>query len=216
MSETYIVLGMHRGGTSITAALLHHSGVEMLHGTPISNNRESPIGYYENRKIMGTNDKILSVAGGSWKHPPSPDDIIYAGNKMNKQISTLISSFDASPKWGIKDPRLCLTYPVYHPYIDDPRFIIVVRDPEANYQGFKKVRFAYLHQRYRTKEYFFNLYERYLECADKYSNGHPRLIVQFENYFTGTKEIKKIRDFVGSKVPLKELKNLINPKHKHH
>ena len=215
-NKCYIVLGMHRGGTSLTAGIVHHAGVELLHGAPLSRNKESPIGYFENRELMLLNDSILRLAGGTWKLPPEEDKILDAGHKVKERVVNICNKFDTHDKWGIKDPRLCLTFPVYEPYLKNIHIIVVTRDYESNFNGFKRVRFPHLHQKYRNEEYFKSLYLRHLEGALAAAEKYPSLIVSFEKYFKGTREIKKIHKFVGSDVDIKVLTDLINPKFKHH
>jgi hypothetical protein len=68
-SETIVILGMHRSGTSTIARILASIGINM--GERIMGANESnPFGHYENLDFVELNDEILINAGGSWKKPP--------------------------------------------------------------------------------------------------------------------------------------------------
>lgn len=133
----YIVLGMHRSGTSLVAAILRGLGVNMGEQFP-RRNRYNRWGYWEDIDFIKANIHLLRKAGGKWSKPPTLDRIIAAGYvpELEGEIRGLIAekSHDSGRKgfrWGWKDPRTCLTAPVYHRILGSAYYIVVDRDRNA-------------------------------------------------------------------------------------
>jgi len=213
--KTYLVLGMHRGGTSLTAGMVQAAGIKMLHGAPLVPTKESPDGYFEDAHIMRLNDRILRVSMGSWFVPPHPDAVIKTGERMDNIIKKILQPM-VEPLWGLKDPRICLTYPALAPYLPNPQFIIVARDRKANFKAFKKTRFHYLRDPQRTEGFFNNIYKTYHDRAKEYAKGHPKITVKFEKFFTGTEEVERLHKFLKTDIPIETLAACIKSKYKHH
>jgi hypothetical protein len=127
--KCFIVLGMHRSATSLTAKGLHKCNVHMgdrLLGKHPSN----PYGHYEDIEMIALNDCILRHAGGSWDHPPSEKAILSAGRGLSDTLKQAIELRQRDHEfWGWKDPRTSLTIRCWLPYIENPHFIINVRQP---------------------------------------------------------------------------------------
>lgn len=127
MTKTVVVLGMHRSGTSAVAGVLHKLGVNMgdklyppAHG--------NPFGHYEDIDFIETNTAILRAAGGEWHNPPSDFQIRVYGAREGQRLIDLVKDRSAKHStWGFKDPRTCLTLPLYLPHLISPVFVIVER-----------------------------------------------------------------------------------------
>lgn len=127
------VLGMHRSGTSLVAALVDRLGVDggprasML--APDEFNRD---GYWEQRPIVEWHDSVLTRLGG-WASapPPPPDDSTLAlvAGEVGDDLATILSRLFPGP-WFIKDPRQCLLLGVWSHLRGNAELAIVVsRDP---------------------------------------------------------------------------------------
>lgn len=133
--KTFIILGMHRSATSLVAKGLHSEismGQELM-----LNEQGNPEGHYEDMDMVELNEYLLSKAGGSWHKPPSETDILKLKNdkEVVNSIKSLIDkknelakTYD-KPLWGWKDPRTVITLPLYMPYLINPHFIFILRDP---------------------------------------------------------------------------------------
>ncbi len=129
MLKTVIVLGMHRSGTSLTSNILKELGVDMgnrLLGKNISN----PFGHFEDLDFLELNQDILASAGGDYKNPPSRSAIMNQKEKYKNRIKKLIESKNIISLWGWKEPRTCLTFNLFLPYIENPHIIYCKRDAE--------------------------------------------------------------------------------------
>jgi hypothetical protein len=123
-----VVLGMHASGTSLVSKLLIEAGVRMgdkfmgpMKGVPT----------WEDQDFVRLNAHILQRAGGNWSHVPDEDRIweLRDDPDIARRVSTLIDKKSTYPTWGWKDPRQCLTMPVYLDHLRDVLYVHVSRDP---------------------------------------------------------------------------------------
>lgn len=130
-NKQIIVLGPHRSGTSMIAGVLHHLGVFMGEDLVIGNMPEQPTGYYEDREFVALNERVLTMAGGGWANIPPQDAINSVADKFTEEIADLVERRSAQKVWGWKDPRTCLTLPLYLRFLSNPYIVIVQRNYEA-------------------------------------------------------------------------------------
>jgi hypothetical protein len=130
------IAGMHRSGTSMIASLLHACGLNLgpKHDLldPAPNN---PSGFWESRSFLRLNDAILKTLGGTWDCPPrnlaagwEDEPRLYP---LRKKAEELAKRFDGREPWGWKDPRNCLTLPLWRRLLPDLKVLICVRNPLA-------------------------------------------------------------------------------------
>ena len=131
MTRQFVVLGMHRSGTSLTASILDALGVNMgdkMLGAMVGNK----YGHFESVEFLELNMEILEAAGGDWHHPPEKEEILDVEPMFHDRIRLLVSKYNQdNDKWGWKDPRTCLTIPLFHKHLSDPTYIVTRRDPDA-------------------------------------------------------------------------------------
>ena len=141
--KTFVVLGMHRSGTSLLAKALHtfdndpkvSMGDIMLEDS-LDDEEEAglasasnPQGHFEDDEFMQLNERILAAAGGSWVKPPTREKIMSLSDKFSDEIKALVEK-RSSPIWGWKDPRSCLTIDLFHPHLENPHYICMFRNVE--------------------------------------------------------------------------------------
>jgi len=133
MSKCFVVLGMHRSATSLTAKGLHEAGVYMgrlNHGTGwLGKTKDQPHGHFECQDFVALNRWILKEVGGSWMNPP-PFEKILRIRGIDNVIQEIITKHKR-PLWGWKDPRTILTYDLYAPHLEDVHLVCNFRDPAA-------------------------------------------------------------------------------------
>lgn len=118
-SSAVIILGMHRSGTSALAGLLAEVGVHMgskLYKAQAGVNEK---GFFENADVVELNDLILDRVPTSWDSPCMlmQERLLEAGKCIDKTVlhDVLGSHYADQQIWGIKDPRLSLTLPLWQP-----------------------------------------------------------------------------------------------------
>lgn len=134
-----IILGMHRSGTSLLARMLETCGLFV--GATLEENHEPPLF----RKI---NDRLLALAGASWTRPEpflerrSVADFlrqcrITAEEMLSEGFGKHFLGLHGPRKllgapiahWGWKEPRTCLTLPVWRAIYPEARYVHIVRHP---------------------------------------------------------------------------------------
>ena len=129
-----IVIGAGRSGTSLTAAILNVLGVDLgPKAGLIGADRHNAKGYWEQRDIHYLNHSILTATGGEYAIPPT-----LAGgweraaelDPLRRRAEAALEPFVAGGlQWGIKDPILSLTLPLWHDLGPSRRYAICVRNP---------------------------------------------------------------------------------------
>lgn len=125
---TVLIAGMHRSGTSATAAVMHALGFtagdpsELLPAT-----QDNQRGYFERRDATVLNEQILSTLGGSWLAPlGTPTEIAaLADGPLGAQARRIVDSLPYGNR-TLKDPRLCVTFPLWQQVLGDSIRAVVV------------------------------------------------------------------------------------------
>ena len=112
----FLVLGMHRSGTSALTGLLHHVGCRLpkqVMGTSEAN----PQGYFEGKAFYEFNVKLLRSAGTTWNdwRPIKPSWLASPLGKaqLSEARDVLVEEFGHSPLVVLKDPRICRMVPFW-------------------------------------------------------------------------------------------------------
>ncbi len=132
----FVVLGMHRSGTSAVARGLAALGVSLgdnlMPPAPDNNNR----GFFEDLDIYHLNERLLSKARSVWHKLAPLDSVAMTGPAFSPERreagSLLAQKIQAGP-FGFKDPRTALLLPFWRCVFEDlgldARYVIVVRNP---------------------------------------------------------------------------------------
>lgn len=201
--NTFIVLGMHKSGTTLVSQILHSSGINMGfdiddQGFQYSGNKcESPTVTAINNDILGTRG-LLSVDISSSLDLRENEDI-------RTRILTFVEKAFRFSRWGIKDPRMCLTYHVWKKYLPQHALICVYRHPLQVWKH-------YLTPPYYGIFYCLKVFKRYIEyntAIIQIMNRHsgPVLLLNYNDLMHEEEEFRRLQDFVGYK-----LKDMRDPK----
>lgn len=126
-----LVLGMHRSGTSLATEILSQLGFWI--GTEeqlIGASEYNPRGHFELRAGVEFDNEVLRQAGGTWDDPPAIASVDALATTLGPPVDAW---FNGRAPFALKDPRLCLTLPVWMPALSafDVRIVHVVRDSHA-------------------------------------------------------------------------------------
>ena len=214
-----LVLGMHRSGTSALTGLLNKLDV-YLGSELMKANFANQKGYFENNILYKINEKLLAQIGSSW------DDIFYDEEKLDaiKEIgelkSAIKSEFEYAKSFAIKDPRLALLFPVYKKVLDELdiniKIILPYRNPIEVANSLKRRDGMPLEKGMLLWAYHFLL-------AEKFSRGHERVFVNFDELISDT---SKVVEDLSTKLHInfldklsknkKEIEEFLEPSLKHH
>lgn len=177
-----LVLGMHRSGTSALTRLLSLMGAwlgddaDLLPPHPVDN----PTGYWERRDILIAQDGFLDAAGYAWDRVADFD----LGNvdehlrqRLQAELTRIVAHFDTAGKvLTVKDPRLCLLLQIWQRVLDNPVFVVAVRDPREVAASMQ-----HSHRGVYTSHFLLALWEKYLRCALQALRGQSALFVSYEH-----------------------------------
>lgn len=133
MARGVVVLGMHRSGTSALSRVMNLLGADIGPEDDLLTEHDNPAGHWENKALVRCNDRILASFGRSWDFPPW----FHSGWEHSPQASALLPAMEetfekvfAAEPWVWKDPRTCLTFPLWRRVLGpDLVVVLVLRHP---------------------------------------------------------------------------------------
>lgn len=132
MTSGVMVLGMHRSGTSAVTRVINLLGVPLGRAEDQYSAEDNPSGHWESRRLCALNDVILAAFGGfDMAMPPMPRAWLRS-RRAEHLRGVMRSTFDDiyhGERWLWKDPRTCLTLPLWRQVLGDFCVVFVVRDP---------------------------------------------------------------------------------------
>lgn len=129
--KTYVVMGMHRSGTSFLAKCLHRMGVNMgeVHDF-------EPFTLYEDKHMGHLGHELLDGMDACWDVPPEENKVLDFSRSgfSEKEIERIIefrrnyANSQKQPRktWGWKDPRTALLWPFYKKHMRDDTYLVCI------------------------------------------------------------------------------------------
>jgi hypothetical protein len=190
------ILGMHRSGTSVSARILNLLGVYL--GPPnrlLAAAPDNPRGFWEHEPIMKLNDQILNrLGGGAIDPPPTPphwQDHPACADLRQAACALVQADFRDAPLWGWKDPRTCLTLPLWQAILPSMRYVLCLRH-SLEVVGSLGQRDGL------STEWALHLWLIYLRCALLHTAGRPRLLLCYEDLLDRWREkLPALAAFIG-------------------
>jgi spore maturation protein CgeB len=211
-----MVLGMHRSGTSLVTKLLSLADFFVGEASAlVRGDRWNRDGYFERWALCRLNERILNRCGGSWHDPPSERDIqdVALVSQFDSQIEWLLSVYKNRLRYVIKDPRMCLTLPVWQRVLaEEFRIVLITRHPYATA--------ASLYKRDGFEgEKALRLWRIYNERAARYAASYPTLMLKYEDFFSCRRRrmLKELSVFLEIEDDLEGLaERCVDPRLQHH
>ena len=208
------IMGMHRSGTSLMTGALSLCGLYVGNNL-LSGARDNPRGHFEDRRFLNINNQILIRNGGSWKAPPLA--LGYAGQRDKMSGFLRLPDWRGRDRVGWKDPRICLTFPLWHElyYPEVTRIVWMSRSKNAIAASLK-ARNGF------TKRRSFELIDFYQRnaLAHVHRRGVKYMIADFDSFFNEYWEtqLQAVCEFLDLEFPknTKKLRAFIEPKLRHH
>jgi hypothetical protein len=218
-----VVVGMHRSGTSAVANSLFELGLglpvdtEMIGAGP-SNEK----GHWESRELARFDESVLRYLGGTWSAPPAPE----AGwesvddpelDALRIHAAELATRAFSPPPMVIKDPRLCITLPLWRSIFGaTPCAVLVAREPLSVARSLQ------------ARDGFpitlgLALWERYVRQSLATVTGMPVFVLEYrsivESPRTQLSELAKFLNTFGVTVPSRRVDQAVDifqPDLRHH
>ncbi len=132
----YLLLGMHRSGTSVVSALVSCFNVD-LGKTMMPPKDDNPLGFFENQRVYELNEQMLEFIGCRWDIPsidPLDERIDAVIEEFGPRITELIKRDFSGNIISLKDPRLCFLSPIWERCLTSLGFavrrICILRHPQ--------------------------------------------------------------------------------------
>jgi hypothetical protein len=201
----YLVLGMHKSGTSLIAELLHKAGISMVDEAQQGSYEDGA--YYERQSTYQLNMALLG-----WKD----ENVLYRKGQAQTsasqiaQMQAIIAENESRhSNWGFKDPRTCLTYPLWANILPPHRLIIVFRPVEDSWHRYqyKGLRFWKHFQRaFQLVEAWLAYNQDILKIIEQTSS--ETLVLSYRKLISEESEFQRLSTFIGtSLIDLREKKS---------
>ena len=205
----YIVLGMHKSGTTLASQILHHSGVNM------GDNIDAHISYdggnkYERASTLALDMEILGVKDFIATDLVAPDTLEMTKAQHTRMQEIIQNCNKAYDNWGFKDPRACLVYPLWASELPEHKIIAIYRSPDE----------IWLRYRYNGWRYFYTnplrawkLINRWVEHNINILNylqstEMDSLVLSYRELVTAQAEFDRLQKFVGFELEDRRRANL--------
>jgi hypothetical protein len=176
----YLVLGMHRSGTSALTRALAALGPDLpAHTMPGDEHNEA--GYFESWPIAVLNDQWLRAAHSAWDDPfafplePLPEAV--NADWIRKASELFDEEFGDAPRPLLKDPRISLLAPAWFELFDRRgiavRNVVSMRRPLAVAKSLQR-RDGFALERGVL------IWISYMLAAERHSRDRPRIFVSYE------------------------------------
>lgn len=212
-----VVLGMHKSGTTLVSQTLHRSGIHM-------GDFDERIGYdqgnwFEREDFVAVNrcllaphllptlgarvDRLLHRRGrggiaanrdsvallGSFPDAASP--------ALEQRMRQLVARCEAAHEdWGFKDPRSCLTYPLWAPLLPDHRIVAVFRSYSDFVRRNRKGRNALNPPRWwRALRSWTDYNDAMAEALE--ATPRPKLVLRYDDLMSDPAAMERLSVFVG-------------------
>lgn len=125
----YLILGMHKSGTTLLAETLHKSGINMIE-EEFDDDSNYKTGHKYERPSTNQMNKQLLKTDDMFDFTACRDGIVLETQQREKMKEIVSSYNDRYGEWGFKDPRTVLTYSSWKDILPkDHKIIVVYRKP---------------------------------------------------------------------------------------
>ena len=129
----YVVLGMHRSGTSSVAGTLALLGAAAPR-TLMRPAEDNPKGFWESEVVTAFNDRLLAAAGSSWNDWRRLDPSALSDPGWSEEAARVLDAeFGGAGAIVLKDPRICRFFPFWRRVLGAagyaPLIVMPIRDP---------------------------------------------------------------------------------------
>lgn len=216
--KTVVILGNAKGGTSVVAGILHILGID-IGKKFVEADTFNPKGYFEDYDFVNLTDAIFEAAKTNYWDFPSREKLLGQKDNFDSQIRQLIKKKEKNKRiWGWKDPWINILIELFLPYLTQPYFIVIFRNPLATAKS------AVTFTKRKQHEFWVkhpitlfhalklaNFYDRIiLEFFEKYPKP-PRLFIAFEDIIEHPiRETKKIARFLGITLTKQQIDRILN------
>ncbi len=177
----FVVLGMHRSGTSAITRALQALGVSLGDNLMASSSGENDKGFWEDNDVYQLNVELLTASGHDWHTlaPVLPEHLRErpARERQLDAAAMLRGKLAPTGQFGMKDPRLPRLLPfwqdVFRHLQAEVCYLIVVRNPISVAKSLRK-------RNDFAEEKSFHLWFQHMWSALQMTSGARRIIIDYD------------------------------------
>lgn len=195
----YVVTGCHKSGTTLVSEMLHRSGIAMVPKDGDQGDYDEG-NFFERLDWVHLNQDILGFGDPAEDHPAPRQLVVREATReaMRRRIEQCAAAHE---DWGFKDPRVCLTYPIWREELPDHVLVGVYR-PLAEFWGNRSSK------RSARRRSFWKAIRTWCDYNGRLADhlerrrdlGQPFLLVRFETLMNDDAEISRMSEFFGRDV----------------
>ena len=192
----YVILGMHKSGTTLISNLLHQAGINMIEYGANLQEYDHKGGKMERQSFLKINNLLLKS-----EHVLSLDIPLNVNFQVDQDITSLIRDEIAEcgklyMHWGFKDPRTCVTYPIWKKFLPEHKIIAVFRHPMQVMSHYLKY-FKYS-KKIEVAFKALKMYYAYNYKVLEYISNHdtPSILINYHDLMTDKGVIQALEKFV--------------------
>jgi hypothetical protein len=193
-SEIFVVLGMHKSGTTLVSEMLHRSGIAMVE-RDVEGGYERK-NYFEREATKALNKELLRCGGRSSLKVRRRlgDAIVDPG--LSARAKAMVAQITRDCRsWGFKDPRTCLTYEFWKTVLPPHRLICVFRSDAEVHGHYTRGRGLSLRRGMDALAAWHAYNACIVEAAGE--AGDRAILVSYESLMDGDAEFSRLQRFVG-------------------
>lgn len=146
MKKVYIILGMHRSGTSLMSQIIRSLGAYLGEENELLGaSNDNLDGFFENLEISCADNNILHLLNREW-YSLEPIEIDYNNLEIKRIMfglkKSVLKLFEKSNEIAIKDPRIALLLPLWEKLFQnlevEVEYIWIFRNPLEVAESLKK------------------------------------------------------------------------------
>lgn len=191
----YMILGMHKSGTTLTAQCLHAAGINM--GFDLEEGDEDYSAHKCEGKLLRTINRSLLGIEQEFSLNTDPVEHYHEIASNQKNAERLISEQNAYSNWGMKHPLQVFTYSFWKQLLPEHKIIFIYRSPELVAQHYCKMK-----SKKKNRNYWQALkrWYQYNQIILKIIAKTPKkdvLILSYDALLTDDTEFRRLENFIG-------------------
>ncbi|MDM8531878.1 sulfotransferase [Anaerolineales bacterium HSG25] len=210
----YVVLGMHKSGTTLISNILHHSDINM--GDFNVQRSYDQGNQYEREDTLALNKDILGLTSYRIIDKPVPTVITLTATQRTRMQEIIQTCNQKHTIWGFKDPRTTLTYSLWKSELPAHKIIAIYRTPSEIWPRF---RYSGWKEAYLNPQNAWNCIDRWCEHNQRildtlYTTPMPYIILNYQTLMATTTEFERLQTFIGQPLNDQRKSNLYRSRQK--
>lgn len=155
-SQTLVIAGMHRSGTSLVTNWLHRCGLQVGESL-LEEGPSNAEGHFEDMEFLKMHEEILAGNGLPSTGLIAGEEINISDYQLEKLKAIIKVKRDHFKQWGWKEPRTCLFLDVYKELLPEAEYLVIMRDYQSVTNSLLKRDFVEMDVAYGKRSFFTRL-----------------------------------------------------------